>query len=51
MVLLLLLPAVLLTLPVRAGVRGKLLVPVLAGTGLFELGYGVLLALGLAIGA
>ena len=49
LVLLLLLPAVLLTLPVLAGARGPLLVPVLAGTGMFELGYGVLLGLGLAL--
>jgi len=49
LVLLLLLPAVLLTLPVVAGARGPLLVPVLAGTGMFELGYGVLLGLGLAL--
>lgn len=45
----LLLPAVLLSVPVLAGARGRLLVPVLAGTGLFELGYGVVLALGLAL--
>lgn len=49
LVLVLLLPAVLLTLPVIAGARGPLLVPVLAGTGMFELGYGVLLGLGLAL--
>ncbi len=48
-VLFLLLPAVLLSTPVLAGVRGRLLVPVLAGTGLFELGYGVLLGFGLAL--
>ncbi|MGN7704014.1 1,4-dihydroxy-2-naphthoate polyprenyltransferase [Cellulosimicrobium sp. ES-005] len=48
-VLLLLLPAVLLTVPVIAGARGPLLVPVLAGTGLFELAYGVLLGVGLAL--
>jgi len=47
--LVLLLPAVLLTLPVLAGARGPLLVPVLAGTGLFELAYGVLLGVGLAL--
>jgi 1,4-dihydroxy-2-naphthoate octaprenyltransferase len=51
LVALLLLPAVLLTVPVRAGARGRLLVPVLAGTGMFELGYGVLLGAGLALGA
>lgn len=49
LVLLLLLPATLLTLPVAAGARGPLLVPVLAGTGMFELAYGVLLGLGLAL--
>ncbi|MBD8079489.1 1,4-dihydroxy-2-naphthoate polyprenyltransferase [Cellulosimicrobium arenosum] len=48
-VLVLLLPAVLLTLPVIAGARGPLLVPVLAGTGFFELAYGVLLGVGLAL--
>ncbi|MHA7616972.1 1,4-dihydroxy-2-naphthoate polyprenyltransferase [Cellulosimicrobium cellulans] len=47
--LVLLLPAALLTVPVVAGARGPLLVPVLAGTGLFELGYGVLLGVGLAL--
>ncbi|MBI9113950.1 1,4-dihydroxy-2-naphthoate polyprenyltransferase [Sanguibacter suaedae] len=43
------LPAVLLSIPVVAGARGRLLVPVLAATGLYELSYGALLALGLAI--
>ncbi len=47
--LFLLLPATLLAIPVLAGARGKLLVPVLAGTGLFELGYGILLGLALAL--
>lgn len=42
-------PAALLILPVLAGARGKLLVPVLAGTGLYELGFGVLLGICLAI--
>ncbi|ACZ29489.1 1,4-dihydroxy-2-naphthoateoctaprenyltransferase [Xylanimonas cellulosilytica DSM 15894] len=51
LVLLLGLPAVLLSLPVLAGARGRLLVPVLAGTGMYELAYGVLLAVGLALGA
>ena len=51
LVVLLAAPALLLTLPVMAGARGKLLVPVLAGTGMFELGFGVLLALGLALSA
>ena len=45
----LLLPAVLLSVPVVAGARGRALVPVLAGTGMFELAYGVLLGLGLAL--
>ncbi|MBE1878617.1 1,4-dihydroxy-2-naphthoate polyprenyltransferase [Myceligenerans pegani] len=49
LVVLLLGPAALLTLPIVAGARGKLLIPVLAGTGLFELGYGVLLGIGLAL--
>ncbi|RPF22979.1 1,4-dihydroxy-2-naphthoate polyprenyltransferase [Myceligenerans xiligouense] len=49
LVVLLIGPAALLTLPIVAGARGKLLVPVLAGTGLFELGYGLLLGLGLAL--
>ncbi len=48
-VLLLAFPAVLLTLPVIAGARGLLLVPVLAGTGMYELGFGLLLGIGLAI--
>ncbi|QAY64323.1 1,4-dihydroxy-2-naphthoate polyprenyltransferase [Xylanimonas allomyrinae] len=43
-------PALLLSLPVLAGARGKLLVPVLAGTGMYELAFGVLLALGLVLG-
>ncbi|WP_407319057.1 1,4-dihydroxy-2-naphthoate polyprenyltransferase [Isoptericola halotolerans] len=49
LVALLLLPAVLLAVPVIAGARGRALVPVLAGTGMFELAYGVLLGLGLAL--
>ncbi|PZR51827.1 1,4-dihydroxy-2-naphthoate polyprenyltransferase [Xylanimonas oleitrophica] len=48
LVLLLAGPAVLLALPVLAGARGKLLVPVLGGTGMFELAYGILLGIGLA---
>ena len=36
---------------VRAGVVGRELVPVLAGTGQLQLGYGILLAAGLALGA
>ncbi|ROS76694.1 1,4-dihydroxy-2-naphthoate polyprenyltransferase [Cellulomonas sp. PhB143] len=47
--LLLLAPAALLSVTVLAGARGRALVPVLAGTGFFELGYGVLLGLGLAL--
>ncbi|WP_263118897.1 1,4-dihydroxy-2-naphthoate polyprenyltransferase [Cellulomonas sp. RIT-PI-Y] len=43
------LPAVLLSTTVLLGARGRALVPVLAGTGMFELGYGVLLGLGLAL--
>ncbi|PRZ09674.1 1,4-dihydroxy-2-naphthoate prenyltransferase [Isoptericola sp. CG 20/1183] len=49
LVTVLLLPAVLLVIPVIAGARGRALVPVLAGTGMFELAYGVLLGLGLAL--
>ncbi|PFG42108.1 1,4-dihydroxy-2-naphthoate prenyltransferase [Isoptericola jiangsuensis] len=49
LVAVLLLPAVLLVLPVLAGARGRALVPVLAGTGMFELAYGVLLGVGLAL--
>lgn len=48
-VLLLAFPAVLLSIPVLAGARGLLLVPVLAGTGMYELGFGLLLGLGLAL--
>lgn len=48
-VLLLIFPAVLLSIPVLAGARGRLLVPVLAATGMYELAFGVLLGLGLAI--
>ncbi len=42
-------PAVLLAAWVRAGARGIALVPVLVGTGMLELGYGVLFGLGLAV--
>jgi len=49
LVVLLALPVVLLSITVLAGARGRLLVPVLAGTGMLELGYGVLLGLGLAL--
>ena len=48
-VLLLVFPAALLSIPVVAGARGLLLVPVLAGTGMYELGFGLLLGLGLAL--
>jgi len=47
--LLLTLPMTLLALTVLAGARGRLLIPVLAGTGLVSLGYGVLLGIGLAL--
>ncbi|MGP7959638.1 1,4-dihydroxy-2-naphthoate polyprenyltransferase [Sanguibacter sp. A247] len=43
------LPVVLLCIPVLMGARGRLLVPVLGGTGLYELALGTLLALGLAL--
>lgn len=49
LVLLLLLPAGVLAGTVLLGARGVLLKPVLAGTGLLELGYGVLLGIGLAV--
>ncbi|NUU17974.1 1,4-dihydroxy-2-naphthoate polyprenyltransferase [Cellulomonas humilata] len=48
-VLVLLAPAVILAVTVLLGARGRALVPVLAGTGLLELGFGVLLGLGLAL--
>ena len=49
LVLLLALPVVLLSVTVLVGARGIALVPVLAGTGLVELGYGMLLGLGLSL--
>jgi len=49
LVLLLLAPAVLLAVAVLAGARGIALVPVLGGTGLLELAFGMLLGLGLAL--
>lgn len=49
LVLLLLLPATLLSITVFAGARGRLLVPVLGGTGMYELAFGILLGLGLAL--
>ncbi|QTE29143.1 1,4-dihydroxy-2-naphthoate polyprenyltransferase [Pengzhenrongella sicca] len=50
LVLMLAFPVALLSITVLAGARGIALVPVLAGTGMLELGYGVLLGLGLALG-
>ncbi|PJJ77353.1 1,4-dihydroxy-2-naphthoate prenyltransferase [Sediminihabitans luteus] len=49
LLILLLAPAAVLTVPVVAGARGRALVPVLAGTGMYELAFGVLLGLGLAL--
>ena len=49
LVLLLALPVGLLAGTVVAGARGVLLRPVLAGTGMLELGFGILLGLGLAL--
>lgn len=49
LVLLLAVPAGILAGTVLLGARGVLLKPVLAGTGLLELGYGVLLGLGLSL--
>lgn len=49
LVLMLVLPVGLLSVAVLGGARGIALVPVLAGTGMLELGYGVLLGLGLAL--
>ena len=49
LVLLLLAPVVVRAGVVLAGARGVALVPVLAGTGLVQLAYGVLLGLGLAL--
>ncbi|HEY0187461.1 MAG TPA: 1,4-dihydroxy-2-naphthoate polyprenyltransferase [Cellulomonas sp.] len=49
MVMVLALPAGLLASTVLLGARGVALVPVLAGTGLLELAFGVLLGLGLAL--
>lgn len=49
LVLLLALPVGLLAGTVLLGARGVLLRPVLVGTGLLELGYGVLLGVGLAL--
>lgn len=49
MVLLLFPAAVALSVTVLVGARGRALVPVLAGTGLLQLGYGMLLGLALAL--
>lgn len=49
LVLVLLAPAVVLAMIVQLGARGRALVPVLAGTGMLELAFGVLLGLGLAL--
>ncbi|RYV50049.1 1,4-dihydroxy-2-naphthoate polyprenyltransferase [Pengzhenrongella frigida] len=49
LVLLLALPVTVLSVTVLLGARGIALVPVLAGTGLVELGYGLLLGLGLSL--
>lgn len=49
LVMLLALPAGLLAFTVLVGARGIALVPVLAGTGMYELAFGVLLGLGLAL--
>lgn len=48
-VILLALPAGVLAFTVLVGARGIALVPVLAGTGMYELAFGVLLGLGLAL--
>ena len=49
LVLFLLAPAVVLSVTVLLGARGRVLLPVLVGTGMLELGYGLLLGLGLAL--
>jgi 1,4-dihydroxy-2-naphthoate octaprenyltransferase len=49
LVMFLALPAGLLAFTVLVGARGIALVPVLAGTGMYELAFGVLLGLGLAL--
>ncbi|MBT0994227.1 1,4-dihydroxy-2-naphthoate polyprenyltransferase [Cellulomonas sp. DKR-3] len=49
LVLVLLAPAIVLAVVVQLGARGRALVPVLAGTGMLELAFGVLLGLGLAL--
>lgn len=47
--LLMFVPAVLLSIPILAGAKAKMLVPVLAGTGFYELFFGILLGIGLAL--
>ncbi|MGY4645464.1 1,4-dihydroxy-2-naphthoate polyprenyltransferase [Cellulomonas sp. URHB0016] len=42
-------PALVLVVVVQLGARGRALVPVLAGTGMLELGFGLLLGLGLTL--
>jgi 1,4-dihydroxy-2-naphthoate octaprenyltransferase len=49
LVVLLAVAVAILVTAVRAGARGLALVPVLAGTGMLQLGYGVLLGLGLSL--
>ncbi|WP_448062108.1 1,4-dihydroxy-2-naphthoate polyprenyltransferase [Cellulomonas hominis] len=49
MVMVLALPAGILAFTVLVGARGIALIPVLAGTGMLELAFGVLLGLGLAV--
>lgn len=51
LVLLLLAPAVLLSVAVMSGLRGMALVPVLGATGMYELGYALLLGAALVIGS
>ena len=46
---LLLLPAFLVTAPVRLGAKGKLLIPVLSGTAYLELAFAILLGLAFAL--
>ncbi|WP_029289845.1 1,4-dihydroxy-2-naphthoate polyprenyltransferase [Cellulomonas sp. HZM] len=49
LVTVLLAPAVVLAVAVLVGARGRALIPVLGGTGMLELAFGVLLGLGLAL--
>lgn len=48
-VLFMLAPAVILSIPILAGATGKMLVPVLAGTGFYELFFALALGLGLSL--